>query len=593
MPDPQPQQPPQPDAKKSTKLELSPSTLELSKSLIGCSGGILTALVTGVFLLLTNSGILQRTFNPPTATAVVTLTSIPAQTSPAPALTPMENANTTLTSTGVTDTAAPPALTVTPPVTAPRAGPLTFAAGFYGLNVIPVEAGARFPAGITKIFAIFPVENLRDGDAWRTEWYQGGKLVDQAAGLWHGAANSTTYAWEGQPQGFNAGDWEFRVYLNDVLAQSAPFSIVAQTAGTPYFGPVQYAQGFKDGAPVSPYGDGWFVFQSGISAVTAYFHAGDMVKGTQWEARWYLNGDLIEGATQTYIWTGDGDAASYYSAQLSQPQGLAQGTYTLKLSVQGIVLQLSTFMVSPAQNATSTPEPAPAQTDTTAQNVPSYGPFTFAAGEIDTSQPVEPGASFPQSITQIVAVYQYQLPRNSTWKDQWYLNGNLFVEHSGVWTAKPDGYSNSWLWDADGLPPGSWELRSYANDKLIQSGSFNIEAQTPGQPTFGAVTFAEGIKDGQPVNPHQPRVDFAGGSNQIVAFFPGLNLTPATEWTAEWLGNGVSLSTVTYKGHASSESDQPYTARLNSLQSLPAGTYMLKLSINGKVVQMATCMVTE
>jgi hypothetical protein len=192
-----------------------------------------------------------------------------------------------------------------------------------------------------------------------------------------------------------------------------------------------------------------------------------------------------------------------------------------------------------------------------------------------------------------VAIYQFQLPRNSSWKDQWYLDGSLYVEHAGVWTSKPEGYSNSWLWEPDGLPPGDWELRSYVNDQLVQKGAFTIVPHPAGQPVFGAITFAEGIKDGQPVNPHQPRVDFSSTTNQIVAFISGVNITPDTEWSAEWLANGISLSTVKYKGHPESESERPYTARLNALQSLPAGTYTLKLSVNGKVVQKATCMIVE
>jgi hypothetical protein len=569
-------------------LEISANTLELSKSLIGCGGAVATALISGLFVLLANPDVVQRIFNPPTATPVVITTGTPAA--------PTSTGDTSTDAVNTTNAGATtPAIASTVAVTTPRVGPITFAAGFYGLNVVPVEAGARFPEGITKIFAIFPVENLHEGDAWRTEWYQGTKLIDQSAGLWHGADSFTTYAWEGQPQGYVPGEWEFRIYLNDALAQSGKFSIVSQPAGTPSFGPVQYARGFNNGTPDTPYGDGWFVFPHGTQSITAYFHVMNMLQGTQWEARWYLNGDLIESATQTNTWAGDGDANSYYSAQLSDPQGLADGTYTLKLSVQGTVLQLSTFMVSPELDTTTTPQPTPAanQTSESTQGEASYGPFTFAAGSIDTSQPVEPGTSFPQSITQIVAIYQFNLPRNSTWKDQWYLNGKPFVEHSGTWDSQPEGYSNSWLWDAGGLPAGNWELRSYANDKLVQQGSFEIVPHPAGQPTFGAVTFAEGIKDGQPVNPHQPRVAFANPTNQIVALFQGVNVTPDTEWTAEWLGNDVSLSTTTYKGHPNGESDEPYIVRLNALQSLPTGTYTLKLSIDGKLVQMATCVIIE
>ena len=594
------EQQPQPPAenKKPLKLDLTPSTLELSKSLIGCGGAVFTAFITGLFLLITNSGVIQRAINPPTATPLAT---IAATTVPLPTSTTMspEPAATAIATLAATDTASAPVAPATTPTVTGRIGPLTFAAGFYGMNVEPVEAGARFPEGITKVFAIFPIENLHDGDAWRTEWYYNKKLVDQASGLWHGPANGATYAWEWQPQGFAAGEWEFRIYLNDVLMQTGPFVVISPANGAPFFGPIQYAQGFSNGKPDVPYGDGWFIFPNEIKSLTAYFRAGNMVKGTQWEARWYFNGDVLADATQTNIW--DGETNSNAGVQFAPAGGFKEGTYTLKLSIAGNVAQLSTFMVSPALNPTATPQPTATAlngSNAVTPSIASYGPFIFAAGAVDTSQPVEPGTSFPQSITQIVAIYQFQLPHDSAWKDQWYLDGNLYVEHGGIWTTKPEGYSNSWLWEPEGLPPGDWELRSYVNDQLVQQGSFTIVPHPAGEPGFGAITFAEGIKDGEPVNPHQPRVNFSSATNQVVAFFDGLNITADTEWSAEWLGNGVALSSVKYTGHpggdnSRSADSRAFTARLNALQRLPAGTYTLKLSVNGKLVQIATCMIEE
>ena len=577
-------QPPD-EQKKTPKLELSPSTLELSKALIGCGGGILTALITGVFLLLTNSGVFQGLFSPPTAVPTVTASQAVVAVSTTIAI------------------AATPAGTDTPIPTASITGkvsPITFAAGVYGVE--PIEAGTRFPAGITKVYAIFAYEDIVLGTPWRTELYFNGKLFDQASGLWRGTVTGSTYFWKLIPDGFPAGEWEFRTYLTDVLARSGTFVIYARPAEAPYFGTIQFAENMRDGQPVNPYMAGQFLFPAGITQLTAYFRAGNIHDGVSWEARWYRNDDLIDEASQQHEWRGASATDSYVSAQLANPQGLTEGTYALKLSIAGETVQLATFIVSPANvPATVTPaatagdsEPTQPTLDATPTLKPGdtvYGPFTFAAGSIDTIEPVAPGTRFPQSITQIVAIYPYRLPTNSPWRDEWYLDGELFAKHSGVWTAKTEGVSNSWLWDKNGLPPGKWELRSLVDGVEIQRGSFTIVAREEGAPGFGAITFAEGIKDGAPVNAHEPRELFSSETNELVAFFTGNNIEDDMQWTAEWYYNNNLLTSIDNRGGSSS--DLSFTARLNSLQRLPGGTYMLRLILNGEIVQMATCIIDD
>ncbi len=222
-----------------------------------------------------------------------------------------------------------------------------------------------------------------------------------------------------------------------------------------------------------------------------------------------------------------------------------------------------------------------------------YGSITFAAGIANGKDAIEPSTPFPQSITQIVAIYSYKLDANSKWSEEWYLNGQIYSKYGGIWNGDTEGIAKSWMSAIRGLPPGRWELKSYVENTLVQSGTFTISELQPGLPNFGTVTFAEGLKDGKPVNPHDPRDPFALETIQVVAFFSGINIRNDTVWTEEWYLNGVKQTSVEYKGPQSTDASRMFTARLNSIQRLPAGTYTLKLLVGERVSQIATLVIGE
>ena len=123
------------------KIVLGQGSIELSKQLIGCGGGVATAIITGIFLLIANSGILSR--------------MIPA--------TPTNTAAVASTTTALVSTATNAAIsTPTQTVNAGSIGPITFAAGISGIyGTEPIETSTRFPQGITRVYAIFPMKTSR------------------------------------------------------------------------------------------------------------------------------------------------------------------------------------------------------------------------------------------------------------------------------------------------------------------------------------------------------------------------------------------------------------------------------------------------
>jgi hypothetical protein len=127
------------------------------------------------------------------------------------------------------------------------------------------------------------------------------------------------------------------------------------------------------------------------------------------------------------------------------------------------------------------------------------------------------------------------------------------------------------------------------NGETVQTGTFSIIARPENAPGFGPILFAESSKDGQPTGTHGPRDPFVSDTNQVVAFFEGLNIDEKTRWTVEWYHNGNLINTK--DEHGITDRSPIYTARLNNLPSLSPGTYLLKLIIDGETVQMATFVV--
>jgi hypothetical protein len=601
-PKPELKQQPASQPPKPLNINLNPNTVELSKAMIGCLGTIGTALVTGLFLLIANSGMLQRVFSPPSPTAPSpTPITAPAQTAGVAAATPLPSLMPTQPPAAQAPTSAPASTGIAQPTSTPSPiavswsiSPITFAAGVASATEArPIEANDHFPAGITKVFAIFSFEAMEQCTPWSGRLYHDGKLVDQASALWQGRASGTTYLWEQIPEGFTPGIWEWRISVSDTLASSGTFSVIARSKGAPSFGPIQFAQGLSDGRPVQPYLPGQFLFPAGITQLTAYFRATDMVQGTHWEAHWYYDGNPLPDATQRGTWVDESDPDRYYGALLAAPEGLANGPYALKLIIEGEVAQLATFIIQPGAATEVTPIPATPTADVTASApvTPAhavYGPVTIAAGATSDGAPIEPRASFPQSITQIVAIYEYELERGTAWHDEWLLDGQVYQEYGGTWTGLPKAIGRSWLHDPKGLPPGKWELRSYAGGELMRSTQFTIDPLPQGQPGFGAILFAEGSDGGKPVNLHSPQSAFAADTTQIIAFFYGVNMSADTDWTAQWDQEGEPLLSVTGKAGQADGQGIRFSVPLRSIQPLLPGTYTLKLMIGDQVVQMAT-----
>ncbi len=110
---------------------------------------------------------------------------------------------------------------------------------------------------------------------------------------------------------------------------------------------------------------------------------------------------------------------------------------------------------------------------------PSIGEITFALDATeDDYEPVEPGITFEEGITEIHAIFDYEGMSDAyVWERVWYLNGDEILRNAADWAGEERGRFDYFI-DADGEPlfPGRWRLELYVEDQLLASGSFTIEA---------------------------------------------------------------------------------------------------------------------
>jgi Tol biopolymer transport system component len=110
---------------------------------------------------------------------------------------------------------------------------------------------------------------------------------------------------------------------------------------------------------------------------------------------------------------------------------------------------------------------------------PEFGPITFALGATDDYEPIDAGITFQEGITEVHAIFEYSgMSKDYTWQRVWYLDGKEVLKNAQKWTGDETGVFDYFI-DAgnDPLFPGEWVLELSVEEKLLQTGSFTIEAK--------------------------------------------------------------------------------------------------------------------
>jgi hypothetical protein len=157
--------------------------------------------------------------------------SLPAVTID-PSLTPkdLREAPPTITPTQPTptQTATPAIATAETSIEVPEGASLTITAisSRITANLLPLDPGDSFAAGIPRIYFFFDYENLTQGVSWSQVLLYNGEVVRSQTETWTwGAVGKDVYYYFETRGGWPAGAYEVQFYLGDQLAASKTFTL--------------------------------------------------------------------------------------------------------------------------------------------------------------------------------------------------------------------------------------------------------------------------------------------------------------------------------------------------------------------------------
>lgn len=90
----------------------------------------------------------------------------------------------------------------------------------------PVDPVAEFPPGDHRVYLFISYENMANGVAWTFAIYGEGELLDSSTQLWEWGSQGRTYLYYKPPGGYEPGEYEMRVFIEERLQGVAQFVIV-------------------------------------------------------------------------------------------------------------------------------------------------------------------------------------------------------------------------------------------------------------------------------------------------------------------------------------------------------------------------------
>lgn len=309
---------------------------------------------------------------------------------------------------------------------------------------------------------------------------------------------------------------------------------------------------------------------SGATEIYAFWDYENMADGMTWEARWYYEGELIEGASQPpQPWRGSERGGWWVS--IYNTAGLDDGTYRVELYVEGELLIEGSIAVGGAVTA------------------PTFANLVFSDGITDDDRPTNPTHMLPSGITTAYAFFDYENMRDGlAWSRVWYYEDEQVATGSDTWDMGPSGSAWTAVRANEPLNPGRYRLELFVEETLVAASDFTI-AGTQAQSAIGPVTFASSI-DAQG-NPVDPGTSFPTGLLELHFFCEYAGMQDGMSFDVRWLLNGeevVTFESVWDQGAKGILHDSLYRS---SGDPLPDGEYTLELYVEGQLVQQATTVV--
>lgn len=301
---------------------------------------------------------------------------------------------------------------------------------------------------------------------------------------------------------------------------------------------------------------------TGTDSVYLFFSYENMTPETVYELRVSVNG--VPNTTfslSSVRWSGGASGLWYVG---SSGQTWANGVYDFTLFIDGAAAESARLLIGQA-----------------ATDTPTFSDLIF--GIDDFQGAVNNGFVLPSGNTISGRFIYRNMVDGMGWTAIWYFEGEEVIRDSQVWSDGANGTKITRIQDPNGLPPGSYRLELYIDDRLAATADFIIAgAQVGGfARIFTDAHFTTASTETEAIRASAIS-NFSAGTEAIYALFDWEQVAPGTLWTLRWSVDGDVFYEQTRPWGADTTGEN-FLMRLSSPSGVPDGTYTMELLI-GEIV---------
>lgn len=221
-------------------------------------------------------------------------------------------------------------------------GPPDFSPAFRNITFGLIENNQMFGFGYLlatgqTVNAQFIYDNMQDGLPWAAQWYYDGRQIENARTelAWSGEGSGTTTTALNIDTGLPEGRYRLELYISGQLAALADFTIAGTRvdAFPRIFSDQRFViasspQAAVNARPITSFSDR-------VDTLYALFDWERIAVGTLWQLRLSVDGVVFYDEIAPWRGSNSGDN---FLVQLSSPQGVPDGRYTLELLINRVPL---------------------------------------------------------------------------------------------------------------------------------------------------------------------------------------------------------------------------------------------------------------